>query len=119
SLDDYKCLLMAIASGQVSRVDRLIAMGLRQNKGSRGLFTVLMEAAKGVYQPRSYMEEEDMKAILLWWLAGNWVAEINHHASGLPSISYLRTWSTVPPLMPSPQQPTVDEVKTNLEAMVN
>ena len=62
------------------------------------------------------MEEEDMKALLLWKLGGNRVAEINHRANDAPSISYLRTRSTVPSIVPSHKQPTVDEVRANVEA---
>ncbi|KAF8990681.1 hypothetical protein BDQ17DRAFT_1393099 [Cyathus striatus] len=107
------------ASGQVHWVDHLIAMCLRQNKGSRGMFTVYIEAAKGVYHPKSFIEEEDMKVILLWQLAGNRVAEINHQASGLPSVSYLHSRSTVPPLIPSSHQPTTNEVQINLDESVH
>jgi hypothetical protein len=75
-----------------------------------------MAAAEGIYHPKSFTEEEDMKALLMWKLAGNRVAEINHRASGGPSVSYLRTRSTVPPIVPSPGQPTIDEVRRNVEA---
>jgi hypothetical protein len=37
-----------------------------------------MAAAEGYYNPKSFTEEEDMKALLLWKLGGNRVAEINH-----------------------------------------
>lgn len=93
---------MAIASGQVSRVDRLISVGLQQKKGVRGLLASYVAAAEGVYHPKSFNEEEDMKALLMWKLGGNRVAEINHRANGAPSLSYLRTRSTVPSIIPSP-----------------
>ncbi|KAF8814769.1 hypothetical protein BYT27DRAFT_7219670 [Phlegmacium glaucopus] len=60
-----------------------------------------------------------MKAILLWQLGGNQIAEINHRANQAPSVTYLRTHSTVPPIIPSQQQPTVKEVKVNVEATFN
>ena len=116
ALSDQKRLLMAIASGRASRVDRLIDIGLRQKKGARGLLASYMAAAEGYYNPKSYTEEEDMKALLLWKLGGNRVAEINHRANNAPSVSYLRTRSTVPPIVPSHEQPTVDQVTANVEA---
>jgi hypothetical protein len=116
ALSDQKRLLMAIASGKASRVDRLISIGLRQKKGARGLLASYMAAAEGYYNPKSFTEEEDMKALLLWKLGGNRVAEINHRANNAPSISYLRTRSTVPSIVPSHKQPTVDEVRANVEA---
>ena len=116
ALSDQKRLLMAIASGRASRVDRLINIGLHQNKGARGLLASYMAAAEGYYNPKSFTEEEDMKALLLWKLGGNRVAEINHRANNAPSVSYLRTCSTVPPIVPSHEQPTVNQVTTNVEA---
>jgi len=62
ALSDQKRLLMAIASGKVSHVDRLISIGLCQKKGACGLLALYMAAAEGVYCPKSYTEEEDMKA---------------------------------------------------------
>lgn len=107
---------MAIASGKVSHVDHLINIGLHQKKGARGLLALYMAAAEGVYHLKSFTEEEDMKALLMWKLAGNWVAEINHQANGALSVSYLRAHSTVPPIVPSPGQPTINEIKKNVEA---
>ena len=77
-LSDQKRLLMAIASGRVSQVDCLINIGLCQKKGAHGLLASYMVAAEGYYNPKSFTEEEDMKALLLWKLGGNQVAEINH-----------------------------------------
>ena len=57
-----------------------------------------------------------MKNILIWRLSGNRVAHINHRANGAPSVSYLRSRSTVPLLIPSHAQPTVEQVQKNLEA---
>lgn len=116
ALSDYKCLLMAIASGKVCRIDRLISINLRKRRGARGLLASYMAAAEGYYNPKSYTEEEDMKALLLWKLGGNRVAEINHRANNAPSTSYLRSRSTVPPIVPSPGQPTVEQVKENIRA---
>jgi hypothetical protein len=119
ALSDQKCLLMAIASRKTSHVDRLISIGLRQKKGPRGLLASYIAAAEGFYSPKSFTEEEDMKALLLWKLGGNRVAEINHRANNAPSVSYLRMRSTVPPIIPSHKQPTVEQVKTNLMATFN
>jgi len=118
-LSDQKRLLMAIASGKVSRVDCLLSIGLRQKKGARGLLALYMAATEDHYNPKSYTEEEDMKAILMWRLGGNRVAEINHCANQAPSVTYLRTRSTVPLIIPSHEQPTVDQVQANVKATFN
>jgi len=116
ALSDQKRLLMAIASGKASQVDHLISISLHQKKGAHGLLASYMAAVKEYYNPKSFTEEEDMKALLLWKLGGNRVAEINHRANNAPSISYLRTRSTVPSIIPSHKQPTVEEVRANVEA---
>ena len=118
ALSDQKRLLMAIASGKVNHVDRLLSIGLAQKKGVRGLLEGYMDASVGIYQPRGFTEEEDMRNILIWRLSGNRVAQINHRANGAPSVTYLRTRSTVPPLIPSPEQPTIEQVQKNLEATI-
>ncbi|KAF8155913.1 hypothetical protein B0H34DRAFT_783589 [Crassisporium funariophilum] len=105
ALSDQKRLLMAIASGKVSRVDRLLDIGLHQNKGACGLLASL-----------SFTEEEDIKLLLMWKMGGNWVAEINHRANKMQSVTYLCTVSTVPPITPSHKQPTVEQVQANIEA---
>ena len=116
ALSESKRLLMAIASGKTQRVDRVISIGLRQKKGVRGLLASVMAAAHGHYRPKSYSEEEDMNALLIWRLSGNRVAGINQRSHGAPSVLYLRTRSIVPPLIPSYSQPTEDDVRMNVKA---
>ncbi|KAF8161442.1 hypothetical protein B0H34DRAFT_673382 [Crassisporium funariophilum] len=116
ALSDQKRLLMAILSGKVSRVDRLLDIGLCQRKGACGLLASLMAAAEGHYTPKSFTEEEDMKSLLMWKMGANWLAEINHQANKGQSVTYLRTRSTVPPIIPLHEQPTVEQVRANVEA---
>ncbi len=116
ALSDQKRLIMAIASGKISWVDCLISIGLQQKKGLHGLLASYIAATEGHYNPKSFSEEEDMKSLLMWRLGGNCVAEINYCANNAPSVAYLRTRSTVPPIIPSPRQPMVAQVKANVEA---
>ncbi|KAF8884586.1 hypothetical protein CPB84DRAFT_1850634 [Gymnopilus junonius] len=116
ALSEQKRLLMAIASGEVQRVNRIISIGLQQKKGAWGLLASVLTAAQGHYRPKSYTEEEDMKALLIWRLSGNRVAGIYQKALGGPSVSYLRTRSIVPPIIPSCGQPMTGEVKSNVQA---
>jgi hypothetical protein len=118
-LSDQKQLLMAIVSGKVNCVDHILSIDLHQKKGAQGLLASYIAAAEGHYHPKSFMEEKNMKALLLWKLGRNQVAQINHRASGAPSISYLRTHSTVPPITPSHQAPTVKKVEMNVDATLH
>ena len=107
---------MAIASGKTQHVDRVISIGLGQKKGVRGLLASMMAAAHGNYSPKSYSEEEDMNALLIWRLSGNRVASINQRSHGALSVLYQRTRSIVPPLILSYSQPTEDDVQMNVKA---
>lgn len=115
-ISEYKRFTVALASGKVERIDRIIQVGLSQKKGIRGLMAMMEAAAVGVYHPRSWTEEEEMRAILLWRLGGKRSAEINHRARGDPSLTTLRSLSFAPPVIPSHAQPTVDEVSKNVQA---
>ena len=118
ALTEQKRLVTAIMSGKANRVDRLISIGLQQKKGVQGLLASLEAAVQGYYHPKTFTEEEDMRALLLWKLGGNRVAHINHQAQDAPSVSYLRTHSTVSPLVPSHADPTVVQVWSNVNAML-
>ena len=118
ALSDYKRFVVAIASGKVERVDRVLQRGLKQKRGINALLASLDAAAQGVYRPRTYTEKEDMRALLIWRLGGTRVAHINHRAQDAPSVSYLRSRSIVRPVIPSPRKPTVDEIHRNVEATI-
>jgi len=92
ALSEQKRLLMAIASEEVQHIDRVISIGLLQKKRCSGT----LAAAQGHYHPKSYTEEEDMRALLIWRLSGNRVSGIYQKLLGGPGVTYLRTCSIVP-----------------------
>lgn len=113
ALSDHKRFMLAIASGKVARVDRLIHIALGQKKGIRGILLTWEAAAQGIYSPKSFTEEEDMRALLLWRLGGNHVAHINHRSTKAPSVTYLKHRSII---IPCPRKPTIVEVQKNVKA---
>ncbi|RDB27516.1 hypothetical protein Hypma_003767 [Hypsizygus marmoreus] len=106
ALSDHKRFALAIASGAFERVGRLVSIALKQRRGIRGILTLYDAAAKGIYKPKSYTEEDDMRGLLLWRLGGNRIAHIAHRALGLPGLTTLRNRSIMPPLITSPSMPT-------------
>ncbi|KJA17143.1 hypothetical protein HYPSUDRAFT_70894 [Hypholoma sublateritium FD-334 SS-4] len=108
-----------LGKAEVQRVDRVLAIGLRQKKSACSLMAVLSAAAQGFYKPQSYTEEEAMNAILSWRLFGNRCAAINRNSKGAPSVSYLRSRLTVRPIVPSPRKPTAKEVETNVKSVMH
>lgn len=118
SLTEQKRLLNAIASGKVNRVDRLLSIGLQQKKGVWALLSSLDLAARQFYKPKNYTEEEAMHWLLVLQMGGNCLAHILHNSQDAPSVSYLRSRSTVPIITPSLAQPTVQEVEVNVSTTI-
>lgn len=116
ALSEQKRLLMAIASGEVQHIDHIISVGLLQQKGAQGLLALVLAAAQGHYCPKSYTEEEDMRVLLIWRLSGNRVSGIYQKSLGGPSVTYLRTCSIIPTIIPSHDQPTLDQVMASVQA---
>ncbi|KAJ7092187.1 hypothetical protein C8R44DRAFT_554520, partial [Mycena epipterygia] len=116
SLSDYKRLVRAIGSGVAKNVDRLVRVALRRKRGVRAILWLYADAARGVYHPKDYTEEDDMRGILMWKMGGNRLADIAHRALGLPSRTTLRDRLIVPPIIPSPGIPQASEVAKNVEA---
>ena len=116
ALDNHKRFVIAIASGNVERVDRLVRIALGQKKGIRAILELLDEAAKGVYKPKSYTEKEAMMSLVLLRLGGGRLASFGHKALGLPSRTTLGTRTIVPPIIPSYTVPSVLEIEANIVA---
>ncbi|KAJ6623827.1 hypothetical protein B0H10DRAFT_2213199 [Mycena sp. CBHHK59/15] len=116
SLTDHKRFVRAIGSGKVENIDRLVRVQLDRKQGIRGLLTTYDKAVEGVYHTKSYTEQDDLRGVLLWKLAGNRVADFAHRALGLPSRTTLAKRTTVPPIVPSPGKPKASEVAENVGA---
>lgn len=116
TLSDYKRSVVAIGSGQVQRVDRVVSACIEQKRGLRGIFDAFLRAEKGLHHPVP-TEEEEMLGVAVLKLAGVRVAEILHRAIGLPGITTLRNRMITPPLTASPGAPQVQEIQKNVEAI--
>ena len=80
-------------------MERLVRINLARKGGIRNLLDLYDRAAKQIYQPRNYMEEDYLRALLLWQLAGARVEGILHHALGLPLLSTLHRHTIIPCLL--------------------
>ncbi|TFK58449.1 hypothetical protein BDN72DRAFT_739650, partial [Pluteus cervinus] len=115
-LETHKQWIMAIGSGRVERVDRLVRAGLAARRGVRGLLGIYERAAQKLYRTRNYTEEDALRGLLFWRLGGARVAEIGHRALDLPSLSTLRRRTLIPQILPSTYFPTVAEIERNVDA---
>ncbi|KJA12610.1 hypothetical protein HYPSUDRAFT_210322, partial [Hypholoma sublateritium FD-334 SS-4] len=84
ALSDHKRFAVAIASGKVGNMERIVRIALKQKRGIRATLLMLQQAAAGVYHPKSFAEEDYMRALLLWKLGGNRIAGIVQRCIGLP-----------------------------------
>lgn len=116
ALDDFKRWVMAVGSGKVERVNRLVRVNLARKGGIRNLLDLHDRAARQVYHPRNYTEEDDLRGLLLWRLGGARVAGIAHRALHLPSLSTLRRRTLIPHLLVSPLSPSQPEVEANVHS---
>ncbi|TFK58748.1 hypothetical protein BDN72DRAFT_950059 [Pluteus cervinus] len=114
TLEVHRQWIMAVGSGKVERVDRLVRSGLNAKKGIRALLRSYDDAAQKVYRPRNYTEADKLRGLLLWRLGGARVAEIAYRALDLPSISTLRRNTLIPRLQTSPYTPTLAEIEANV-----
>ena len=57
TLDMYKQFVMALGDSKVHRIDALIRAGLKKESGIHSMLELLDRANKGLYMPKSYMEE--------------------------------------------------------------
>ncbi|KAF7342720.1 hypothetical protein MSAN_02029900 [Mycena sanguinolenta] len=112
----HKQWVIAVASEKVLRVDRLAATQLNHKAGIGGLLNRYIDAAKHVFKPLNYTEEDYMRGLLIWRLAGARLAGIAQRSLDLPSISTLRRHSIVPNLIASATTPDCEEIKTNFRA---
>jgi hypothetical protein len=120
AIDDHKRLLDAIATARVQRVERIVHLGLKQNRGVPTIINQTKSAADGVYSVKSFTEREQFLATLIWRLGGDRVSQIAHRALGLPNADTIRgTATTIPPITPSRGQPTQVEVRQNIRASID
>lgn len=114
TLEDHKQWILAIASGRVDRVASLVQAGLKHRVGIRTLIQQYDLAAKKLYKPKGYTNEDIMRSIVLLRLGGARVAQFAHQALALPSLTTVRRQTVLPALLVSPSAPTVEEVEANI-----
>lgn len=119
ALDDYKEWVMAVGSGKVERVERLVRNAIAQKRGIRGIAQMYADADEAVYPTRKYNDNDRDRGILLWRLGGARVAEIVHKSLALPSLRSLRRMSVMPPLISSTGHPTILDVEVNTKASMS
>ncbi|KZT40687.1 hypothetical protein SISSUDRAFT_1031710 [Sistotremastrum suecicum HHB10207 ss-3] len=115
-LTDYKKFVMAIASGNVKRIDALVRTALGRGAGMTSILALIDRAAKGIYKPRSFSEEELLRSFIFMKFGGARAAHFTHRSLGLPSISTVRRSLPTESIHVSMGIPTLTEVQRNIHA---
>lgn len=115
-IDEYKEMVLALSDKKIPRLNRLLRTATRRKMGLHGTLALIKQAAKGLYHPKDFDEEDDLQAVLLLRLAGARVADIAHRIHGSPAASTVRRRATIPTLIASAAAPTLREIETNIEA---
>lgn len=124
-LDLHKQLMMAIASGDIKRVVPLLQAGIHNGESVRALLERFYRACIDVYRegpmynPKGFTEDDYMVGICALRLGGARLADILHRALGLPGLTTLRKHAIIRPLRASPGNPTVEEIKENINAYID
>lgn len=116
TLDSHRELVMALGSGKVERVERVLRSGLKAGHGVVGLLKLYEAAVDGAYRPRTYSEKDALRGLLIWRMGGERVAQVAYRTLGLPSISTLRRHTLIAPLVASSGKPSLVEVSSNIKA---
>ncbi|KAJ7133152.1 hypothetical protein C8R44DRAFT_870590 [Mycena epipterygia] len=69
-----------------------------------------------VYNPKGFTPNKQMVALTTLRLRGTHLADILHHALGLPGLTTLRKHTVIRPLRALPGLPTIEEIKENIDA---
>jgi hypothetical protein len=119
TIEDWKQLYLALASGKVRNCECLLRVAVNHGRGVRGVLQMYTDAVVKHYKPQNTDEESVLVGIVLWRLGGARVVNFAHRALNLPSLSTLRRYSTMQPIIASYRFPSVSEVEHNLPSVLS
>ncbi|EJD51406.1 hypothetical protein AURDEDRAFT_57385, partial [Auricularia subglabra TFB-10046 SS5] len=110
-------LCSRLDAGNVPRVQVVVAVALRNNRGASGILQQLKRAQDGVYKPHSYTDTDYSLSNLILRLGGDAALGVASCACGLPTRSTVHRHTLVPSLVISHGYPTRAEVAANIDAV--
>ena len=115
-IDVHKQMLMVLSTQHIPCIDCVLHVTFNHGRGIHSMLELIKKAAEGMYHPKSFDEEDNLQALLFLWLGGACVADITHCIFGTPSVSVIRTHTTIPQILPLPGFPTCSELEQNIAA---
>ena len=116
-IEVHKQMLLALSMQCIPQIDRVLHVGFKNGVGIYTMLDLIKKAAEGTYHLKGFDKEEDLQALLFLCLGGAYVADIAHRIFGTPSVSTIRSQTTVPQILPLPFFPTHHEVLKNIASM--
>ncbi|KAH8992608.1 hypothetical protein EDB83DRAFT_2510001 [Lactarius deliciosus] len=115
----HRQVLLAMSSGKIPRLDRVLRVASDHHMSVAAILDLVRKAARGLYQPKGYTEEEDLQTLLFLRLGGQRVANIAHRIFRIPAPSTVRRRTMIPPLICSPSYPHARDLENNLVAALD
>lgn len=96
-VQDYKCIMMLIASNEIAGIRRLIAASLRHGCSARSIVILIEQAIEGLYSPRGGFSDCDLNiAFLVKAIGGPCLLYALQKSHGLASDSAVRRNHKIP-----------------------
>ncbi|KZS88742.1 hypothetical protein SISNIDRAFT_469824 [Sistotremastrum niveocremeum HHB9708] len=115
-IEDGKRIIMAVASGKVSRVSALVRTAVNHGSGLSAILGLMEKAAEKLYHPKGYEEEEILKGFIMLKFGGARTAAVANHAMGGASKETVRRRMKTAPMKISVLIPSVTEIQENLRS---
>jgi hypothetical protein len=116
-IEVHKQMLLALSTQHIPWIDHVLHVGFKNGAGIHTMLNLIKKAGEGTYHPKGFDKEEDLQALLFLRLGGAHIADITHRVFGTPSVSTIRSRTTVPQILSSPSFPTHHEVSKNIASM--
>ena len=110
---------MIISSGDVTRADAVMRVGLKKPMSIKAIVELFRKAAEKVYTTKSFTECEMGLGLLFLCLGGTRLAGIAHRALGMPAATTLQHACPTKPLSISSYLPTTSELEHNISVSLS
>jgi len=111
--------MMIILSGDVTRADAVMRVGLKKPMSIKAIVELFRKAAEKVYTTKSFTECEMGLGLLFLRLRGTRLTGIAHRALGMPAATTLQHACPTKPLSISSYLPTTSELEHNISVSLS
>jgi hypothetical protein len=116
-LDDCKRFVMAVATGDIPRLQQLVRQGLKEGASISTIISKIEQALDDTYHARGYKLKDFDIALLVFRLGGRKLLYALSKYISVPSIRALRRAHACTQLMPSIGAPKLDDILFNIRSI--